>query len=1002
MDTQQRHSRVEATTAFDRSFTNETSASPQHGKRWSQRLAATALEMASEPAFVTDAAGAIRLVNRQTEAVFGYSRLELLGQSVHLLIPAWQGAAYQLLWNADGAADQRERADDDLAGFVPGSVSVLGQRRDGHQFPVEVRFARLEQDGEPFMIASVRLAHDERRAQEVNQQQLRRVLAITDTALAHLDLDALLPELLTRVRDVMDASFASIWLLNADGRQLTLRAESHLPPDGPAAAPIPIGMGLAGRVAASRQPLVVDNISRFPLMRPHLRKTTRSALGVPLLTDERLLGVLCVGATQTQRFSQPDVALLEQAAARIAAGIERAQLFEAEQTARYEAERERARWLATMESAPEFVITCDADLRMTYVNPAYARLRGSLADPQVPAEERPSRYGLFLPDGATLFPVEQLPLTRALREGRPVYGVQMALRTSQGEERLVEWQAAPMSTAQGEALGAVAIGHDVTEQRQLERRTRELAAQLQATLNTMDDAVFLYDPSGQVLQLNAAAQALVNDLPAPTGPQDSGLSWRERVQLFHPRRLDGSELPPDERPLARVLSGETLTGAKASDVVMTDALGRDRVLNYSGGPARDEAGRLIGSVFVVRDITERQRAEEARRASEERFRAAFESAAIGVAVVDLTGRPQEVNDYIAKMVGYTQDELRRLPLSDFTHPDDVEANVELLRRARDGEIDRYQLEKRYLHKDGHVVWGMTSAAVVRDHAGQPAYLVAYVEDITQRKQLEREREEARAAALAEHEANAQMDVFLSLVSHELKQPLTVMSMRIQLGGRRLGRLVTMPSALSHSELAAQLAPIQEDLIRASQQVDYEDGLINDLLDATRVRTGKLAITPEPANLIPLVESAVDEQRLLTPKRVIQLDLPAAESIPVHVDGRRIKQVVTNYLTNALKYSPATYPVEVGVTADDTLARVWVRDQGPGLTPDQQQRIFERFYRAPGIKVQSGVGIGLGLGLYICQSIIEQHDGQVGVESAPGQGSVFWFTIPLAGTSSSSP
>jgi PAS domain S-box-containing protein len=479
------------------------------------------------------------------------------------------------------------------------------------------------------------------------------------------------------------------------------------------------------------------------------------------------------------------------------------------------------------------------------------------------------------------------------------------------------------------------------------------------------------------------------------------------------------------------------------------------------------------------------------------------------------------------MIGYTQDEFSRLTLSDFTHPDDLEANMMLVRRARDGEIDRYQLEKRYVHKDGHVVWGLTSAAVVRDQAGQPAYFVVHVEDITQRKQLERqreeallaseawfhtltntapvlvwvsgpdglvtfvnlpwlqftgrtleqelgdgwaegvhpddhdrclrtyraafdarqpftmeyrlrradgtyrwlvdtgvprfapdgaflgyigsvidisdrlqleqEREEARATALAEREANAQMDAFLGLVSHELKQPLTVMSTSIQLTQRRLGRLAAAPAAPSLPELEAQIAPLQKELIRTGQQVEYQDGLINELLDAARVRAGKFAIYPEPANLLPLVESAVDEQRLLTPRRVIGLDLPDVESIPVQADARHIKQVVTNYLTNALKYSPAACPVEVGVTSDGAQARVWVRDQGPGLAPDQQQRVFERFYRAPDIAVQSDAGIGLGLGLYICRSIIEQHGGQVGVESVPRQGCTFWFTLPPADT-----
>jgi signal transduction histidine kinase len=132
-------------------------------------------------------------------------------------------------------------------------------------------------------------------------------------------------------------------------------------------------------------------------------------------------------------------------------------------------------------------------------------------------------------------------------------------------------------------------------------------------------------------------------------------------------------------------------------------------------------------------------------------------------------------------------------------------------------------------------------------------------------------------------------------------------------------------------------------------------------------------------------------------RQIELVVPSEEVVPVLVDAGRIGQALTNYLSNALNYAPFDQVVSVGLEVVGSSARVAVRDQGPGLTAEQQQRVWERFYQvaAPGVH---GPDRGLGLGLAIAKMIIEQHQGQVGVESAPGHGATFWFTLPLAGSS----
>lgn len=260
-----------------------------------------------------------------------------------------------------------------------------------------------------------------------------------------------------------------------------------------------------------------------------------------------------------------------------------------------------------------------------------------------------------------------------------------------------------------------------------------------------------------------------------------------------------------------------------------------------------------------------------------------------------------------------------------------------------------------------------------------------------RRRAMEEHAEARAREAALHELSQRTDEFLSLASHELRSPLTGIKSTLQLTERRLGRLVAAES-VSVEELRRQVGPLVGALAGAEQQVDRQNRLIGDLLDVTRIRAGKLAFRFAPTDLGALVGEVVQEQRVAWPERSIAVSAPE-QAVSVQADADRITQVVTNLLTNALKYSPPDRPVEVGLRAEGDEVRVLVRDQGPGLTAEQQRHIFERFHRVPGIKQQSGSGVGLGLGLYIVRSIVERHGGQLGVESTAGRGSTFWFSIP---------
>jgi PAS domain S-box-containing protein len=290
-------------------------------------------------------------------------------------------------------------------------------------------------------------------------------------------------------------------------------------------------------------------------------------------------------------------------------------------------------------------------------------------------------------------------------------------------------------------------------------------------------------------------------------------------------------------------------------------------------------------------------------------------------------------------------------------------------------------------------YGGESHAYTRDEqalAGAVAKLGALVID---RERLVHERAEARSSELALREANRRMDEFIGVAGHELRTPITSALINVQLAERHLLR--TQRTSAIPDELVGALDRVQGLLARTEYQMKRQNRLVSDLIEVSRIQAGKLALRMAPFDLVALLRESVGEHRPDHPERAIALTL-SRQSVPMTGDPDRMRQVVTNYLSNALKYSPESTRVAVRLRVNKRSVRVSVRDEGPGLPASEHERVWERFHRVDGVVAQSGSGVGLGLGLHISRTIIERHGGQVGVSSTPGHGATFWFTLPLTG------
>jgi excisionase family DNA binding protein len=237
---------------------------------------------------------------------------------------------------------------------------------------------------------------------------------------------------------------------------------------------------------------------------------------------------------------------------------------------------------------------------------------------------------------------------------------------------------------------------------------------------------------------------------------------------------------------------------------------------------------------------------------------------------------------------------------------------------------------------------------------------------------------------------ATVEEVMNAVGQELRVPLTTTQGALQQARYLLQRALASPLPAQTGEL---LTKLQDVLLRIELQVSAEMQLVSNLLDVSLIEANTFELAPVWSNLVEIVRETVTRQQAFSAQRAFELELPSDDLVAVLADEKRIRQALTNYLTNALKYSPLDQPIKIFLEVRDALARVAVKDQGPGIPDAEQSRIWERIQQRQ--KPSTRAGGGLGLGLYITRAIIQQHRGSVGVESRAGEGSTFWFALPLA-------
>jgi len=752
------------------------------------------------------------------------------------------------------------------------------------------------------------------------------------------------------------------------------------------------------------------------------------------------------------------------------------------------------KWFSTtLASVGDAVIATDMNGTVTFMNPVAQSLSGWT---QQEAHGKSMDLVFDIVNKETRRPVEN-PVKKVFREGKVVGLADHTLLLSKGgREYDIEDSAAPILTDTGEGFGVVLVFRDITQKKRAEEETKRQKELLQLILGSIADGVVVADANGKFLLFNAAAERIVGVGATETTPDQ----WSERYGTFLPDAV--TPYRSDQLPLVRAMRGENVDAVEL--FIRNGNVPDGRLLSITGGPLRGDDGAQQGGVVVLRDITERKRAEEALRQSEERYHLLFDSNPHPVWVYDLqTLAILDANYSAVRNYGYSRQEFLSLTIKDIRPAEDVPAVLENIaktlpsgesesvwkHRKKDGtlidvEITSHPLvyngkdarlvvatdittrkkaeealrqsEERFrllvsevadyailmLDPEGHIVsWntgaerikGYRSEEIIGQHfsrfypaedveQGKPAYeLKVAVErgrledegprvrkdgsqfwanvvitalrdgtgrlcgfakvtrDITEHKRTQELIMHAKEEA---ERATKFKDQFLSTMSHELRTPLN--------------------AVLGFSDLLAdeRYGPLND---RQRRYVDHiHTGgkhllkLISDILDLSKIEAGRMELTREDVTVASAFAEVISSLYPLAEKKSQELLQKVEPNLNVDADAMRFKQVLMNLAGNAIKFTPEGGRIELVAHHVDDQVRIEVRDNGPGIPPEQQQRIFEAFFRL----AQTGSATeGTGLGLAITTRLVELHGSKLGIESGPGKGTCFYFSLPLVAITS---
>ncbi|MGZ8755341.1 MAG: PAS domain S-box protein [Acidimicrobiia bacterium] len=508
------------------------------------------------------------------------------------------------------------------------------------------------------------------------------------------------------------------------------------------------------------------------------------------------------------------------------------------------------------------------------------------------------------------------------------------------------WEARCVPVAGSEDV--LFIARDITDSENQTTALRDLDGRFRAAFEDASIGMSLTSLSGRFMLVNRALCQLL-------GYSEEKLVGMKFLDVTHPDDRANSELKMQELD-----TGEVSAVRWEKRYVHADGHVVWAQLNLA--TVRDPKGKIRYYLSQVQDITPQQEAQAALVASEQRWKQTFEAAATGVALVNLEdGRFLSINQAGCDMLGHSQQELLTMTIREVTHPDDQQESFTRFRQVMTGEIPSSQVKLRYLRADNTTGHALVSTALLRDPEDRPLHLVAQIVDITEPVVAEQ-----RLVDLL-----ASKDELIASVSHELRTPLTAVVGYAQM----LNDEVSGLSAVERKEMIESIASEGTDLTN----------IIEDLLVAARADIGR-TVAQVPVNLLAQTAQVLETLHHDTNGRRIELTGPPVQAVG---DPARVRQILRNLISNAIRYGGDR--IQVTVDNGGPSVRIVVSDNGPGISPEEQDRIFEPYHRA---HTRKGLTASVGLGLTVSRKLARLMNGDLTYTYQPGESS-FQLCLPAA-------